>query len=136
MKGTVESHLSRLENEEIVARAFTTLGVLIWGFVAIAMLLIDAPEAFVGYAAISLLCAVALVVGLKWEWAAAALMGVAAVALAAAGVVLGWETGLWIIVSLSVGVELVAASAMFAMAGHEVRVVEREYATPVRGVHA
>ncbi len=136
MKGTLESHIERMEAEEFVARAFVALGVLVWGGVAVAMAIMGATQAFYAYGLISLFCLAVLAVGWNFERTAAGVSLAGAVALIAYGIAMGWDVALWIIVGASVGLELVLAAAMFFAARHEIVVVERTAVTPMKGAHA
>ncbi len=119
--------------ERGVARAFVLLGGAFWSIAAFAGLYnfqaTGAQAALIAAAIPLVACAVTLIVGWYYERFTAALLAVASFAVIAWGVVYGFETGVWVLMGLSLIGPMATAGTLFWMARNEQEAYETVTAT-------
>lgn len=137
MRNTLDSHIERMEIDELVSRGIVLLGGLFWSLVAVVAVGIGSTEMAIVTAVIALALFGIEAIGWFYERTAGALLIACAAATAVYGVAMAWEASIWIIMLATMILPLLFASALFFLAGHEEEVVERaERGVPLRGAHA
>lgn len=120
--------MERMNAERIFARLFVVLGGLFW----IAMVW-GAQSAYIGapfmtvatYSALTaLLVAAVFVLGLFYERVAAVLLVAGAVALLVAGLVIGWEVGVWTTVFFVLMLPMLVSAALYWSAARMQKICE------------
>lgn len=106
--------------QRILARAFVIVGALFWGFAAWGAKWAYEGAPFTQALSYALAYAgsilVLLVIGMFFENLAAVLLALASVGIVAAGVLVGWETGVWATMAFFFILPLVVAAILFALA--------------------
>ncbi len=130
----------RMNIERLMARAFVIVGGAFWVIMAVAA---DTPQKYsnliynnvnpvevLGSVLLPLaLVLIVFVVGLFYEYLAAALLFAGAAASIAYGVVAGWETGVWVTAGLVLIAPMVVAGLLYLLAARMQRICELEGAT-------
>lgn len=136
MRGAWEKHLERMEAEEFWASAFMGAGCLIWAGIAGAALLTGSVEAFYGFGACAVLCAVIFAAGINHQRVAIAALMTALVALVMWGASMQWELGIWLIIGASLVIPLNLAAILYYEARREISFMEHVNPVSGRGAHA
>ena len=134
MAAALMKHLERMEEEELVARAYLIVGIAFWVGASVMALVAGQPQVFIAEVIVAAFCAAVLAIGWYYERSAALVLALAAMAMIAWGVTAGWQAGLWVMTALFLTVQFVIASALFAAARHEVTTVDHiEHGLPAHG---
>lgn len=108
--------------QRLFARLFVIAGGLLWVFMAWGTEWAYRGSPFTraaGSAALYALgIAVVFVIGLFYEYVAAAVLAVGVLAIGVFGIVAGWETGVWAIAVFFFIVPMLLAAALYFMAAH------------------
>lgn len=113
-------NLERMNAQRIMARGFVIIGALFWGFAAWGAKWAYEGAPFTEALSYALMyagsIAVVFVIGMFYENLAALILAVGSVAIIVAGVVIGWEAGVWATMAFFFILPLVIAAVLYVLA--------------------
>jgi hypothetical protein len=117
-----------VNTERIAARLFVLAGALVWVTLSLGASIVygQGPgiTRYIPPLLVTALAAVALLTGIYWENLAAALLFVGAAATIVWGALVGWEPGVWGVMTFFLIAPEVIAGALFLMAAQKQKVCE------------
>lgn len=112
--------------QRIMARVFVVIGALFWGFSAWGAKWAYEGAPFTEALSYALMYAGAIVLvlllGMFYENLAAALLALGSVAVVAAGIVIGWEAGVWSVMAFFFVLPLVVGAVLYLLAARMQRI--------------
>lgn len=134
VRATLEAAERRIFLERGFARAFVIAGGAFWAIAAFAGLYwfrdSGVPAAFLAAGIPLVATLVTLIIGWYWERLAAVMLGLASVGVVYWGVVVQFELGVWILVTLALIGPMLTAAVLFWLARRELEALELSLAQP------